>query len=143
MLDDYGLLAALQWYTLQFSKRTGIQIRVHGTEPSTRKPGQIEITLFRIAQEALTNVAKHAHATSVDIHLDWSDDRCMMTIADNGRGFEASGSRDTRARPGLGMVTMRERAEAVGGEFWIESVADGTQIRVTIPCNHENDSSDR
>ena len=88
MLDDYGLLPALHWYAKDFSKRTGIEVSVAGNESAERPAPEMEIALFRIAQEALTNVAKHAGATRVEIVLEHPDSRCVMTVTDNGIGVE-------------------------------------------------------
>ena len=134
MLDDYGLLPALQWYAKDFSKRTGIVVHVVGTECPERLAPEIEITLFRVAQEALTNVAKHAHATQVEVTLDYSGRKCVMSIADDGIGIGAARERGSGQRPRLGMVTMRERAQAIGGRFEVSAArAGGTQVTVSIP----------
>jgi PAS domain S-box-containing protein len=130
MLDDYGLLPALRWYAKDFSERAAIQVEVVGDDQVERLAPEIEITLFRIVQEALVNVAKHAQATHVRIELDQMNEQCTIKVRDNGIGM--AGSR--RHRPGLGMVTMRERAQAIGGRFDVHSVpASGTQISVEIP----------
>lgn len=135
MLDDYGLLPALQWYANEFSSRTGIQVGVDGDEHMQRPSQASEIALFRIAQEALNNVAKHARASHVHIALAHSDARLIMTLADDGAGLEAAAAPDSKRRPGLGMVTMRERTQAVGGEFEIGTAPGrGTRVVVRVPC---------
>jgi PAS domain S-box-containing protein len=132
MLDDYGLLPALHWYARDFSKRTGVEVAVTGHEHADRLAPEIEITLFRIAQEALTNVAKHARASRVEIALDQADQRCLMTITDDGIGIDTTPSASTRPR--LGMVTMRERSQAIGGRFEVRTMAGGgTRIGISIP----------
>jgi PAS domain S-box-containing protein len=137
MLDDYGLLPAMHWYAKDFSRRTGIEVSVSGTDGLERPDAEMEITLFRIAQEALTNVAKHAHATRAQIELDQTDGRCRMTVRDDGVGIDGTG----RERPGLGMVTMRERAQAVGGDFEVRNVAGGgTYITIEIPAHGHTDT---
>jgi len=134
MLDDYGLLPALHWYAKAFSKRTGIEVRVAGDEGIERPRPEMEITLFRIAQEALTNVAKHAQAKRVDISLDHSNGHCIMTVTDDGIGFNAADAPDAQRRSGLGMVTMRERSQAVGGRFDVRAVPGrGTRVAISIP----------
>lgn len=133
MLDDYGLLPALHWYAKDFSQRTGIHVHVTGAEPRNRPEPDIEITLFRVAQEALTNVAKHAHATLAEIALEQTDNQFTMTVTDNGIGIDATPVRRDNERPRLGMVTMRERAQAIGGRFEVRKGASGgTQIAITI-----------
>lgn len=133
MLDDYGLLPALHWYAKDFSKRSGIDVAVTGDEGAERLAPQLEITLFRIAQEGLTNVTKHARATRVEIALEQCESSCIMTITDDGVGIEAP-SRNGVHRHGLGMVTMRERSQAVGGRFSVTSMpSGGTRIAITVP----------
>jgi PAS domain S-box-containing protein len=133
MLDDYGLLSALHWYAKDFSRRTGVEVDVLGSESADRLPPEMEIALFRIAQEALTNVAKHARATRVEIVLDHSDAQCLMTITDDGIGIGAP-AHDASHRQGLGMMTMRERSQAMGGRFDVRAIAGGgTQIAIRIP----------
>jgi two-component system sensor histidine kinase UhpB len=135
MLDDYGLLPALHWYSKGFAERTGIKVEVVGAERAERPRTETEITLFRIAQEALTNVAKHARARHVQIELDQSDDHCVMTVTDDGIGIGIDGSlaAEVRERRGLGMLTMRERAQAIGGRFEVRNgPRGGTQIAIEI-----------
>lgn len=134
MLDDYGLLPALQWYAKQFADRTGIAVTVHGDEAQPRISQTSEIALFRIMQEALNNVAKHARAGAVEIALASTSAETSMTIADDGVGIEGATPGRGRNRPGLGMVTMRERIQAVGGEFDIGAGPQGgTRIKVRVP----------
>ena len=135
MLDDYGLLPALQWYANDFVRRTGIEASVSGEDGEVRLGQAAEIALFRIVQEALNNVAKHAHASRVRITLARSGDEFVMTIADDGVGYGASGGSAVRRRSGLGMVTMRERTQALGGTFEIgPAPGGGTQVVVRVPC---------
>ena len=134
MLDDYGLLPALQWYANEFYRRTGIRVSVDGDEQMKRLPQAGEIALFRIAQEALNNVAKHAHATRVEIALAYSGNELVMTVTDDGVGLDATPASTARRRPGLGMVTMRERTQAVDGRFEIGAAnVRGTRVIVRVP----------
>ncbi len=135
MLDDYGLLPALQWYAIEFSSRTGIEVMVDGDERMERLTQASEIALFRIMQEALNNVAKHAHARRVEIMLEHSGDQLIMSVSDDGVGFDARSVSVSKRRPGLGMVTMRERTQAVGGQFEIGAASGhGTRVVVRVPC---------
>jgi signal transduction histidine kinase len=135
MLDDYGLLPALQWYAKEFSGRTGIEVAVDGDEQAGRLPQASEIALFRIVQEALNNVAKHAHASRVHIALEREGLRFAMSISDDGVGLGSAAPSAARQRHGLGMVTMRERTQAVGGEFEIGAAPGrGTRVVVRVPC---------
>jgi signal transduction histidine kinase len=135
MLDDYGLLPALQWYANEFSRRTGIHVEVDGDERMVRLTQEGEIALFRIMQEALNNIAKHAHATRVHIALEHSDTQFIMSVSDDGVGIDAAQAPASRRRPGLGMVTMRERTQAVGGQFEVGAASGGgTRVMVRIAC---------
>jgi signal transduction histidine kinase len=135
MLDDYGLLPALQWYASEFASRTSIDVSVEGDERMERLPQSSEIALFRIVQEALNNVAKHAHAGRVHIALKRADTRLVLSVVDDGVGLGAASAAGARHRHGLGMVTMRERTQAVGGEFEIGSTPGrGTRVVVRVPC---------
>jgi signal transduction histidine kinase len=132
MLDDHGLLLALQWYSEEFSRRTGIGVEVRGAEPLKRVGQEVEITLFRIVQEPLNNVAKHGKASHVSVELDQGNAECVLTVSDDGIGFDPA--LEPSPRRGHGLVTMRERAEAVGGRFDIGSIPDaGTEIMVRVP----------
>jgi two-component system sensor histidine kinase UhpB len=134
MLDDHGLAAALDWHARNFSMRTGIAVAVRGSEPVVRPAPQVEIALFRIAQEALNNVAKHARARRVEIALDHANGECVMSVQDDGIGFDGAANASDKPKPGLGMVTMRERAQAVGGRFEVRALPDlGTQLTVRVP----------
>ncbi len=128
ILDDFGLDASLRWLADTFSQRTGIKVdyQASGLE---RLPGETETQLFRISQEALTNVARHASATAVQIRLVAGEHNLTLTISDNGKGI--SGARRTS---GLGLVGMRARARTSGGTLKVESAADqGFQVKVELP----------
>jgi signal transduction histidine kinase len=136
MLDDYGLLEALRWYANQFSSRTQIEVRVGGDRQTKRLVQASEITLFRIVQEALNNVAKHAHATRVDIEYRRSDAQFTLSVTDNGVGFNPHDVASSPRRLALGMTTMRERAQAIGGEFIVETAHKGGTrliVRARVP----------
>jgi PAS domain S-box-containing protein len=134
MLVDFGLVAALHWYAKEFSLRTGVAVSVGGKEPSARISAEIEIALYRIAQEALNNVAKHAHATTVALSLWRSGSEYVMSVQDDGIGFDGVAYTSDKPKPGLGMVTMRERAQAVGGRFEVRALPGrGTQLTVRVP----------
>jgi signal transduction histidine kinase len=134
VLDDYGLLAALHWYSEQFARRTGIETRVEGSEPIPRLPPHVENALFRIAQEAFTNVAKHAQATQVSVTVRASDESVRLVVEDDGIGFDHVAQSRRSAEPAWGLLTMSERAEAVGGHCRVESSAgQGTRVSVEVP----------
>lgn len=125
ILDDFGLDAGLRWLAERFSQRTGIEID-YKSSFRERLPDQTETHLFRIVQEALTNVARHSGATRVAIELARSGNRVHLTVRDNGHGFKGNGS------SGLGLVGMRARAQSVGGELRINS-KDGVAIDLWAP----------
>jgi PAS domain S-box-containing protein len=134
MLDDHGLAAALDWHARNFSRRTGIAVTVRANETAGRPALQVEIALFRIAQEALNNVAKHARARRVEIALDHANGECVMSVEDDGIGFDDVEGTSQKPKPGLGMVTMRERAQAVGGSFDVRALSvRGTHLTVRVP----------
>ena len=131
VLDYSGVLAALDDYARKYMDRTGIDVEVSGTAENLRLPADCESALYRIAQEALTNCAKHAHANKVTIEFDGDDEHARLTIYDDGTGFDSKGVASTS--PGLGLLSMRERAEAIGARFKIESLAErGTRIVVSL-----------
>jgi signal transduction histidine kinase len=140
-LDDLGLVAALKEHARQVAERTGVSAAVIGTEISPRLPPATEITLFRIVQEALNNIAKHARATEVTVTLEAGPDTVVLTVADNGCGFDTT-ARLVQPASSLGMVSMRERAESIGARLHIESApGKGTRVIVEAPRANQNASS--
>ena len=134
VLDDYGLAAALRWYGDQFQARTGVAVLAPSEDLNPRLPLPVETALFRIAQEALTNVAKHAQAHQVRLTLESSADRACLQITDDGVGFDTQAHHRRGARREWGFITMRERAEAVRGSLRIQSTpGQGTQLSVQVP----------
>jgi signal transduction histidine kinase len=132
VLDDYGLVAAIRWYGAQFEKRMGIRVEVGGRELGRHLPEPVENALFRICQEALNNVGKHAHAKKVAISLEQlGDGRTRLVVADDGVGFDMKRSEKTSERSGWGLMIIAERAEAISGRSWIES-APGRGTRVIV-----------
>jgi signal transduction histidine kinase len=131
VLDDYGLVATLRWYGGRFASRTGIAVTVQGEEPIPRLDAPVENSLFRIAQEALNNVAKHARATRVTVTMSVDEEAVCLVIADDGLGFDPAQLIAPDGRNGWGLVCMIERAEALGGRCWIESrPQQGTRVIV-------------
>ncbi len=133
VLDDYGLVAALHWYGQQFGRRTDIAIAVQGEEPVPRLAARVENALFRIAQEALTNVAKHAQATQVTMTVEVDGGTFRLVVADDGIGFDLAHPAEPDGGWGWGLLSMTERAEAVGGRCRIESdPRRGTRVIVEV-----------
>jgi PAS domain S-box-containing protein len=135
MLDDHGLISTLRWYGEQFSDRAGIDVVVSGDEPDPRLPARTEIALFRIATEALTNVAKHAAASQVAVDVEFDEDTFQLVISDDGVGFDTGRPFREDQDRGWGLLTMSERAESVGGKFRIESrtTDGGTRVISEVP----------
>jgi two-component system, NarL family, sensor histidine kinase DevS len=128
-LDDFGLAPALERLVDTYSRRTGLDVDSHlaGLEPRLAEP--VESALYRIAQEALTNIAKHAGAGAVSIVTRRDGERLTMIVEDNGTGFDAAAPAE-----GLGLVSMRERAELLGGSLRVESTEHGTTLVVEVPA---------
>ncbi len=133
MLDEHGLALALGWHARQVSARTGVAVAVRNLVGNERPAPEAEIALFRIAQEALNNVVKHAHASRAEITLERCGSEYVMAVRDDGAGFDAE-ERAARGT-GLGMAIMRERAQAVGGRFEIRAQSGGgTRLTVRVPA---------
>jgi PAS domain S-box-containing protein len=133
VLDDYGLAAALRWYGQQFSRRTGIAVDFGDCDLPARYLSTTETALFRIAQEALNNVAKHAMASQVVITLQCEDSKICLTIADNGQGFQVGAAPQASDDPHWGFLTMQERALAIGGVLHVTSLPGaGTTVVVEV-----------
>ncbi len=132
VLDDYGLLPTLHWYGDRFSLRTGIAVAVRGREEAAADLSpHVENALFRIAQEALNNIAKHARADQVTIALTADEEVLRLTIRDDGAGFRPEGEQGERKSWGL--LTMKERADSVGARCRIESEpGEGTCVTVEV-----------
>jgi len=134
VLDYAGLPPALEAYSQLFSKRTGIAVHIDCAHRATRLPQELESVLFRVFQEALTNCAKHAYATSIMVELNNSGSYITLTVCDDGIGFDSEllwGGASQAC--GLGILNMREMIEFAGGNFTIEStVGKGTRIGVEI-----------
>ncbi len=135
MLDDLGLADTLHWYGEQFASRTGISVHMKGDELICPLPARIENTLFRIAQESLNNVAKHAQATKVTILLELDAEIVRLIVADDGIGYSPDQQVKSGEDLGWGLLIMAERAEAVGGRCWIEPQPreEGTRLVAEIP----------
>lgn len=134
VLDDYGLVAALRWYGEQVAQRMDIQFAIQGDEPDPRLNPAVENALFRIAQEALTNVSKHAKASLAQVSVEVTPGSLRLTISDNGVGFIPDDMDDHTSLRGWGLLNINERAEAVGGSCQIQSQPQqGTRIIVEVP----------
>ena len=133
ILDDLGLKPALEFLADGISKRTG-RVVVVTAAIGERLPGPVETAMYRIVQEALTNVIKHSHATQAIVHLVRHADELVCSIADNGRGFDTKAPSVHTHNQGLGLIGMRERAASLGGTFSIDSSpGKGTTLKIVVP----------
>ena len=135
ILDDLGLVAALEWQAQQFTARTGITCQFDSFADDTEVSQEQATAIFRIFQAALTNILRHAQATRVTIMIEEEAKELVLEVKDNGRGIteeEISGSQS------LGLIGMRERAQLVGGRITITGVAGkGTVLTVRVPLAGE------
>jgi signal transduction histidine kinase len=133
-LDQLGLIPALRGVAETLLQPQGISLSIKTEGISERLPREVELILFRIAQEAMHNVVRHSQATQVWIHLMRRESELVMEVQDNGRGFDLSAIIESGAERGLGLAGMRERASLVGGQLEIQTrPGQGTTIRVRIP----------
>jgi signal transduction histidine kinase len=132
ILDHLGLLAAVEWQAHEFSTRTGIKCLVHSDLQEPPMHAAVATAFFRIFQETLTNVIRHAGATRVDVRLKQESGRIILEVTDNGRGIAPDEIVNTRS---MGLLGMKERAALLGGEFHIgpRHPGHGTQVTVAIP----------
>jgi len=139
LLDDLGLVAAARWLTDNNLGTAGVALNFKSTGQQRRLPLQLETTLFRVIQEAVTNIVRHAHAKNANISLRFKKRSIRVHIRDNGRGFDVEEAISSKDRPrGLGLLGMKERAELMHGTLSMRShPGDGTEIDIEIPINNE------
>ncbi|HEV3410989.1 MAG TPA: GAF domain-containing protein [Puia sp.] len=131
ILDDLGLIEALKWQVRDFQKRTGILIEFECSEETLKLEPAVTTGVFRIFQESLTNVVRHAEATAVSARLYVEDDRLILTITDNGKGFDPAAAKKKKT---LGLMGMKERTLMMKGAYDIDSQSGkGTSLRFSIP----------
>ena len=135
ILDDLGLIPAVKWLTSDLIKNYGIEVNTEITGPQRNLPQETELMLFRIIQEALTNIRRHSQATRATVRLEFSDRNITVIVQDNGKGFEKTHGVSDLARTGkLGLAGMRERAELLGGTIHVETKPGrGTTLTVDVP----------
>ncbi|MBI3494100.1 MAG: ATP-binding protein [Acidobacteria bacterium] len=133
VLDDLGLMPALEFLADGVSNRIGIPIAVSGSTEG-RPPGAVEVAVYRIVQEALSNVAKHAHASKVVVEVRQSESVLHCTVRDNGTGFDVAALGAKRAQRGLGLIAIRERIDALGGTHrLVTAPGEGTELLLSVP----------
>jgi PAS domain S-box-containing protein len=135
LLDDLGLVPALRWYLNRLAQRLPIEISFEATDGRDRLPPQLETAIYRIVQEALTNITRHAQASRVHVHLECTASAIVTTIEDDGRGFDPEAA---ASRGGVGLLGMRERAVLLGGSVGISSQPGrGTRLTLEIPWGRD------
>ena len=137
LLEELGFLPAARWYVDEYGKRSQVKVSLLVDEPIERLPREVEIALFRVLQESLTNVYRHASAQSVDIRILCSDGHVTLTVTDDGKGIPEEVLARFRggAASGIGLAGMRERLAEFGGEFRVDSSSSGSTVEAVIPTN--------
>jgi signal transduction histidine kinase len=136
LLDEIGLTSAAEWLIDGLSKRSDILVKLEIGGAKRRLPPGVEVTLFRILQESLANIQRHARASKADIFLNFEADRVLLRICDHGVGITAEKLRELEERAsyaGIGLAGMKQRAQEQGGTFRLSSSSNGTTIEVEVP----------
>ena len=144
-LDDLGLLAATRGVCDAVTGWSGVQVDLKFSQVPERLPPNIALNLYRIIQEALNNIHKHAMATQVKVHLTRQSSALVLIVADNGKGFDPAAKRENhRPDDGFGLISMRERALCLNGSFEIKSAPSaGVEINVQIPLRETEETIER
>jgi two-component system NarL family sensor kinase len=142
MLDELGLLPTLRWLARTFQKRTGIEVELVSEEVGERTDPDVQNLVFRLVQEALTNVAKHAQTPTVRVQLRAAEERLLLRVEDRGAGFDAAEVlRSTDEERGFGLRGMRDRVHLFAGRFTLTSrPGEGTTLEVEVPLEREGEA---
>jgi signal transduction histidine kinase len=138
LLDESGLLSAIRWYTQGFAQRSGITIELDLPATYERLTRDVETALFRVVQESLINIHRHAHSPSARLSLRIERERLTLEIEDRGAGMPAervARSMSESGAVGVGIAGMRERLKQLGGTFEIRSSGEGTLVRAALPLH--------
>lgn len=138
LLDEAGIISAAKWFTDGFAKRSGIQVTCFLPESIEALPRGYELVIFRVLQEALTNVHRHSDASAATVALTIDDQQITLSVSDDGHGINASKLAKLRAAEGIagvGIAGMRERVSELGGVFTIESKPGNTTVSALLPIN--------
>lgn len=137
-LDDFGLEAALATYAEEWSRQSGIAIDIHAQPGAQRLPGPIESAIYRVVQEALTNISRHSGARHASIVVERRDGQVIAVVEDDGHGFDPDDDVRATKTPALGLLGVRERVELLGGTVALESSRSGTSLYVRIPIGNSD-----
>jgi signal transduction histidine kinase len=141
LLDDLGLAAAVDWYAKTSLSKAGIRPIVRANGLDSRLPQRVEVALYRLVQEAVTNVIRHSYARQCTVSLTWSDGTVYTSVEDDGRGFDPD-KIDRLGEEHLGIAGMQERVRSLDGQFAIDSrPGRGTRVQIRIPLTSEGASS--
>jgi signal transduction histidine kinase len=143
LLDETGFTSAAHWYVEGFSRRSKIQVSLELPQQMQRLPRDIELALFRVLQEGLTNVLRHSESSSAEVRLEINSDKVVLVIADHGKGMPPvvlEQFNQTTTGTGVGLAGMRERINEFGGQLTVESVGAGTILAAVIPLLKEKKS---
>jgi signal transduction histidine kinase len=146
LLDDIGIASAARWYLEGFAKRSGIEVSADIPDSATRMPREMELALFRVLQESLTNIHRHAKSTHAEVSLHTLKDRAVLRVRDRGKGIPSETLEHflhDGTHVGVGLAGMRERVAEQDGEFEIYSDESGTVIEVTMPLSSAENVDDR
>lgn len=136
LLDERGLTSALGWYTTGLTERTGLNISLNIPEDFGRLQGDIELVIFRLVQECLTNIHRHSGSKTASIRLSRGRNTVVLEVRDEGKGIRPEKLSDLQSGgSGVGIRGMRERVAQLSGEMIVESDSSGTRISVTIPIS--------
>jgi two-component system sensor histidine kinase DegS len=136
MLDDLGVVPTMRRYVDSFADNSGVATHLMVTGKERRLESHKEVTIFRLVQELMNNAVEHAHATTVQINLDIGDDAARVSVEDNGSGFELTESLTSPEADQLGLATMRERVEMLGGRISFDSgLGRGTKVSFDLPVS--------
>lgn len=143
MLDEIGLSSALRWYVDGFSERSKVKVNLDLSEELGRLPNEMELTIFRMIQECLTNVHRHSGSTSATIRLSQENDQVTVEVQDQGKGIPPDKQADliSSDRAGVGFRGMRERLRKLNGTLEVQSDAKGTTVIARVPFTIASDGT--
>src|SRR6266404_1907888 len=137
LLDEMGLLSALRWYTEGFQRRSGIETKLEVPDEFPRLGADVETAIFKITQESLTNVFRHASAQRATVKLEQLDGRVFISIADDGKGIPKNLAAQQPGSYGIGLIGIKQRVEEHGGQLILQNLTPGTVVEVWIPVKND------
>jgi signal transduction histidine kinase len=135
LLEEMGLASAIPWYVEGFTERSGIEVDLRLPGHLPRLPSLVELTVFRVLQESLTNIHRHSGSKIAIIRVALNDGVIDIAVEDRGKGLDSANGEPFKS--GVGMASMRERLREQGGELRIHSTKSGTLLRAVLPCARE------